>query len=610
MVKKRKLLIPILYFLCALFTAFPILPVEAASTSPSTKRLGGLDRYQTAVKISQDSWMQSDYVILTSGENFPDAICAAPLAKKYNAPILITEGNKLNSLVVEEIKRLNTKNVIIVGGTGVISLAVEEELKDISVQVNRIGGQDRYETSTKVAELIGTGNGAVVASGKNFPDALSVASIAALKQMPILLTTDKTLPDSVKQFIDNNTISRYYVVGGSGVVSDSIVNCLPNTKRLGGADRYETNLNIVNEFLKILNFNTVYLASGDNFPDALCGSAAAAKDSAPIILTSSSGFKAHSLIESKKDSVSIFKVLGGTGVMSDSLVKSIIAPPKSVLGYATYYYSGDNSSYNSLSKYSNYIDEIATDTYSTDGIGNITGNIPTNQLNYANSNNIAAYAMVANYFDGSITKSLLENSENRQRLINNILNALKQNNYEGVNIDLEGIYSYNRTQFTTFMSELYSSLHSQGFVVTVAVPAKTWDNPTDGWNGAYDYKNIGKYSDKVIIMTYDYHWSGGESGSIAPIDWVQKVVDYTIQVIPKEKIVLGIAAYAYDWPSNGASAKSYSLTTTYNIAAQYGAVIRWDSTSKSPYYYYTDSQGIYHTVWFENSTSIGYKLDI
>lgn len=607
MLKRRKFLI-LLY--CFLFIFYTMLPAKAATSTPTNIRLGGVDRYETAVKVSQDGWTQSDYVILVSGENFPDAISAAPLAKKYNAPILITQGNKLNSFVNQEIGRLKAKNVIIVGGTGVILPGVEQELEDINVQVTRISGENRYETSAKVAEIIGVSNGVILASGDNFPDALSIASVAAVKQMPILLTTDKVLPDSVKKFMDNNSIGKYYVVGGNAVISDSIVNNLSNAKRLSGANRYETNTNIINEFSGDLNFSKVYMAYGQNFPDALCGSAAAAKDSAPIILINSSNFESRSLIRSKIDSISLIKILGGTGVISNDLVKSIVSPSKSVLGYTTYYYPGDNSSYNSLSNYSNYIDEIATDTYSTDGLGNITGYVPSKQLSYANSNNITAYAMVSNYFDGKITKSLLESSENRQRLINNILNSLKQNNYKGVNIDLEGIYSYDRSQFTDFMTELYNTLHPQGLMVTVAVPAKTVDNPSDGWSGAYDYAQIGKYSDKVIIMAYDDHWAGGDPGSIASIGWVQKVVDYTVKVIPKEKVVLGLAAYAYDWPSTGARADSYSISEAYSVASQNGATIKWDSVSKSSYYNYTDSSGVYHTVWFEDSTSIGYKLDI
>ena len=602
---KRKSVI-LLY--CFLLISF--LVSSKVSAASSEVRIDGADRYETSVNVSKDGWTQSDNVVLVSGENFPDAICAAPLAKKYNAPILITEGNKLNPLAYEEIKRLQAKNVFIVGGSGVISTDIEEQLKNSNLQVTRISGQDRYETSSKVAELIGASNGVILASGQNFPDALSIASIAGAKQMPILLTTANVLPDSVNNFINNNTINKYYVVGGTGAINDSVIQGLSNVKRLSGSDRYETNVSIINEFSKDLNFNTVYFAYGGNFPDALCGSSAAAKDSAPIVLLNSNSSTAKSLIHSKADSISIFKVLGGSGVLSDALVKSVISPAKSVLGYTTYYYPGDNSSYDSLANYSNYIDEIATDTYSTDGLGNITGYTPDKQLSYAKSNNIATYAMVSNYFDGNITKSLLENPANRQKLINNILQSLKQNNYKGVNIDLEGIYSYDRNQFTAFMSELYNTLHQQGLLVTVAVPAKTYDSTSDGWSGAYDYAQISNYADKVIIMAYDDHWSGGEPGAIAPIDWVQKVVDYTIKVIPKDKIVLGLAAYAYDWPANGAKAQSYSLSETYNVASRNGAIIKWDSVAKSSYFNYTDSSGVYHTVYFEDSTSIGYKLDI
>lgn len=602
---KRK---SVMFLYCFLLISFLI--SSKVSASSSQVRIDGADRYETSVKVSQDGWTQSDNVVLVSGENFPDAISAAPLAKKYNAPILITEGNKLNSLVYDEMKRLQAKNVFIVGGSGVILTDIEDQLKSINLQVTRISGQDRYETSSKVAEFVGTSNGVILASGQNFPDALSIASIAGAKQMPILLTTANVLPDSVKNFINNNVINKYYVVGGNGAINDSVIQGLSNVKRLSGSDRYQTNASIINEFSKDLNFSTVYFAYGENFPDALCGSSVAAKDSAPIVLLNSSSSTAKSLIRSNTDSISIFKVLGGSGVLSDALVKSVISPAKSVLGYTTYYYPGDNSSYNSLANYSKYIDGIATDTYSTDGLGNIKGYTPDKQLSYAKSNNILTYAMVSNYFDGNITKSLLENPANRQTLINNILQSLKQNNYKGVNIDLEAIYSYDRNQFTAFMSELYNTLHSQGLLVTVAVPAKTYDNTSDGWSGAYDYAQISKYADKVIIMAYDEHWSGGEPGAIAPIDWVQKVVDYTIKVIPKDKIVLGLAAYAYDWPANGAKAQSYSLSETYNVAARNGAAIKWDSAEKSSYFNYTDSSGVYHTVYFEDSTSIGYKLDI
>lgn len=281
---------------------------------------------------------------------------------------------------------------------------------------------------------------------------------------------------------------------------------------------------------------------------------------------------------------------------------------KKVLGFTTYYYSGDTSSYNSMAANTSLIDEIAADTYVTDGLGVISGLVPTNQITYANSNGINAYAMITNNFDGNIAKTLLESSTNRQALINNTISSLKTNGYKGVNIDLEGVFYYDRSYYTTFMNEIYNALKPLGYTVTVSVPAKTSDSPTDGWSGAYDYTQLAQYADELVLMTYDEHYPGGTPGAIASIGWVENVIKYAITVIPKEKLLLGTAAYGYDWSSNGT--KGLSIAGAYNLASSYGVTVQWDATSKTPYFNYTDTSGIAHSVWFENSTSLGYKLDL
>lgn len=290
-----------------------------------------------------------------------------------------------------------------------------------------------------------------------------------------------------------------------------------------------------------------------------------------------------------------------------------LAPPaaasgKTVLGFATYYYSGDASSYNSMAANSTLINQIATNTYLADGLGNLSGLVPASQITYANSNGITPLAMIANNFSGDTAKTLLESSVNRQTLISNVTASLKANNYKGVNIDLEGIYYYDRSYFTAFMSELYNALKPLGYIVTIDLPAKTYDSTTDGWSGAFDYASLAKYCDYAVIMTYDEHYPGSTPGPVASIGWVQNVVKYAVTVIPGNKILLGTAAYGYDWSSNGT--KAYSITACYNLASTYGAQILWDTASQCPYFTYTDASGINHTVWFENSTSLNYKLDI
>lgn len=291
-----------------------------------------------------------------------------------------------------------------------------------------------------------------------------------------------------------------------------------------------------------------------------------------------------------------------------STAQTATSAVKKVLGFTTYYYSGDTSSLNSMKANTGTIDEIATQTYQTDGNGNITGMVPANQLTYANSNGIITLAMVQNNFDGNIAKAVLESTANRQALEKNILNALKINNYKGVNVDLEGVYYYDRSYYTAFVKELYNLIKPLGYTVTIAVPAKTSDSPTSPWDGAYDYAALANYADQIEIMAYDEHYPGGTPGAVASIGWVENVIKYAATVIPSQKIILGVAAYGYDWYSN--TTKSYSISGMYNLAAANKSTVMWDNLSKTPYFNFIDASGISHSCWFENNQSLGYKLDL
>jgi spore germination protein YaaH len=290
---------------------------------------------------------------------------------------------------------------------------------------------------------------------------------------------------------------------------------------------------------------------------------------------------------------------------------------KLVLGYGTYYYSGDNSSYNSLTKYGSYIDELATHTYSINSSGSLVitgGGFPTSQVSYANSESIKTLAAIRNEegdrFSGVLASTILNNPEVKSKLINDILNTVKTKNYKGVNIDFEMLNSKDRDSYTAFIKEVSEKLHNDGYILTLAVPAKTFDSDKAYWTYAYDYKQLGTYADQVVLMTYDEHWQSGTPGPIASAGWVQQVVNYAASVIPKNKIILGLATYGYDWKLSGGYAKSYSIQGAYNTAANNNAEIQWDDTAKVPYFMYTDSTGEERIVYFEDSTSISYKLNI
>lgn len=296
----------------------------------------------------------------------------------------------------------------------------------------------------------------------------------------------------------------------------------------------------------------------------------------------------------------------------------IPAPPsrpstsKLILGYGTYYGSTDTT-LNSLKSHSSTINELATHTYIIDTNGGIytQGNVfPTNQLSFADSKGIETLAVVRNEFNGGLAHDVLSNSTTSLALIGNIEKALAAHNYKGVNIDFELLYSQDREVFTNFMKNLYNTLKPKGYIVSIALPAKT--SEVEKWVYAYDYAKLGSYSDQVILMTYDEHYPGGAPGPIASINWTQRIVNYAASVIPRQKLLLGVAAYGYDWTvvdGKTTSTASLSIQSAYSTAAANGVEVLWDSTAQVPYYNYTNSKGS-HTVYYENSTSLGYKLNI
>ncbi|WP_425806420.1 cell wall-binding repeat-containing protein [Desulfitobacterium sp. Sab5] len=286
-------------------------------------RLAGDDRYETSAKIAQAGWKTSYYAILASGENFPDALCAAPLASKYNAPILLTSTDRLEDSTKNELSSLNVKNVIMIGGEGVLTGNVEQAIKNLGINVTRIAGQDRYETSMDVAKMLGNFDKAVIATGVDFPDVLSIAPIAAQKGIPILLTPKDSLSNSLKEYL-NLKVQKTYVLGDSSVVSDTVVEQLPSPQRLSGSDRYEDNIQIINAFENDLDLSSIYVATGDSFPDALSGSALAALTKSPVILVSNTlNQTTTNFLQSKSTILKKVTAFGGTGVVSDSLLNSI-----------------------------------------------------------------------------------------------------------------------------------------------------------------------------------------------------------------------------------------------------------------------------------------------
>ncbi|WP_335870588.1 cell wall-binding repeat-containing protein [Bacillus sp. 2205SS5-2] len=289
--------------------------------SKDVNRISGADRYQTAIEVSQAGWETSDVVVIARGDMFPDALAGAPLAYKYDAPILLTQQDHLNNEVKAEIKRLGANKVIILGGKSAISNYVEYQLKSLDVKVDRISGSDRFETAANIAaKLGGNPEKAILANAYQFADALSVASYAAQNGYPIVLSAQDELTNASSKALKN--IDEMIVVGGKNAISEKVFNSFDKATRYSGKDRYETSAEIA-KFLTPQT-RTAVIATGDDFADALAGSVLAANSGAEILLVKKEEVPESILEAIEMNEILNFRVIGGKNAISEDVLNQLL----------------------------------------------------------------------------------------------------------------------------------------------------------------------------------------------------------------------------------------------------------------------------------------------
>jgi putative cell wall-binding protein len=258
-------------------------------------RIAGQTRYETAVAASQSGFGEGvPCVWIANGVAFPDALSAGPAAAHCGGPLLLVPGTTIPPAVLAEIQRLQPGKIVVAGGTGAVSSAVESTLRTLAPEFQRYAGTDRYDTSRKiVAGAFGTSPGLWVASGANFPDALSASGAAAAADIPVLIVpgTATSLDAASKTAITNLGAAEVGIAGGAGAVSNGIatgISAIPSVEsvdRFGGATRYETADAITTAVWDGGWAIYAFLASGSNFPDALAAAPLAGWLGAPLFIT-------------------------------------------------------------------------------------------------------------------------------------------------------------------------------------------------------------------------------------------------------------------------------------------------------------------------------------
>lgn len=300
-----------------------------AHAEPNVTRLAGSDRYETAVAISKYGF-QPEYegkrfnVTVASGANFPDALAAGALADSREGPLLLVpRDGALPSAVTSELKRLNPYSIYIAGGVSSVSSVIEGQLDDYSTGY-RLYGQDRYETSAEVASWTFQADTTVfLATGVSFPDALGGAAAAGRLNGALMLARPTALPEAVADELRWNQPGKVVVLGGTTAISDGVISqvraVVPRAEvvRWYGNSRYETAARISQETYP-QGANTVWLASGLNYADALAGGPVAAKVGAPMLLTRPDCVPPATLQEIQRLGARNVVVLGGEAAVSDA----------------------------------------------------------------------------------------------------------------------------------------------------------------------------------------------------------------------------------------------------------------------------------------------------
>lgn len=216
-------------------------------------------------------------------------------------------------------------------------------------------------------------------------------------------------------------------------------------------------------------------------------------------------------------------------------------------------------------------------------------------------------------FNNYLITTMVNDEVVKNRLFQNLLAAMNEKGFQGVDVDFEYILSADRVPFANFVADLQNFLTPYGYTVSVALAPKTSDDQPGLLYEGKDYGLLGNAADWVLLMTYEWGYTYGPPMAVAPINKVIEVVNYAVTRIDPSKIHLGIPNYGYDWPlpyeKGVTKARTISNTEAVQIAIRAGVPILFDETAMSPYFTYTEN-GIRHEVWFEDVRSLTEKYSL
>ncbi|USG63378.1 S-layer homology domain-containing protein [Brevibacillus ruminantium] len=227
-------------------------------------------------------------------------------------------------------------------------------------------------------------------------------------------------------------------------------------------------------------------------------------------------------------------------------------------------------------------------------------------VQWAQQNGRQVWPLFGNRFDAKATNQALSSQANRTRIIQRLVELSDKYQLDGINIDFENILPGDRDAFTAFIKEMTDVLHAKGKKVSVDVPPDTQSD----WSAAYDYANLGKYADYVVLMGYEEHWEGGSTaGSVSSLPWLNRISNQLLSRIPANKFIVGLPLYTRDWYKTNGTWQSQDLLVleSFQFLSQNRTSPTWDP-GVSQYQASYQKNGASHQIWMEESRSLGAKM--
>ncbi|CAH2717595.1 Cortical fragment-lytic enzyme [Neobacillus rhizosphaerae] len=216
-------------------------------------------------------------------------------------------------------------------------------------------------------------------------------------------------------------------------------------------------------------------------------------------------------------------------------------------------------------------------------------------------------------FNDELGRTLLTDIAIQDKFLNNIVATAKKYEFRDIHFDFEYLRPVDREAYNRFLRKAKQRFKSEGWLMSTALAPKTSATQKGKWYEGHDYKAHGEISDFVVIMTYEWGYSGGPAMAVSPIEQVRKVLEYAITEMPSNKILMGQNLYGYDWTLpfvQGSVAKAVSPQQAIQLAAAHHVPIQYNTKAQAPFFNYTAADGKQHEVWFEDARSIQAKFDL